>query len=122
MISDSVIIVDDPTPSASTLDLTQVRKNQGVAYYIRKDFGIPGNSVSSPRVSTLRLFEDGKELGVPHSPASSIREQGRGKYVHWEDVLLFTASDNSDPRTNGRVYTYTIGADTIKPDLKKLTC
>jgi len=43
-----------------------------------------------------------------------IQEIGRGRYSHWNDNpesgwrtirgMLFSASDNSDPRTNGRHY------------------
>jgi hypothetical protein len=28
-----------------------------------------------------------------------------GRFSHWGDGLHFSASDNSDPRTNGRSYT-----------------
>jgi predicted O-methyltransferase YrrM len=51
--------------------------------------------------SNLELFEDGKPLGPAHSKHKLIREQGRGAYSHWRGQILFSASDNSDPRTNG---------------------
>lgn len=52
------------------------------------------------------LLEDGKPLSAPHSFHKNIRETGNGKYSHWGNKMLyFSASDNSDPRTNGRKYT-----------------
>jgi hypothetical protein len=54
--------------------------------------------------SALRLFEDGRELGPAHASHSDIRQHGGGRYSHWGDQLYFSASDNSDPRTNGRRY------------------
>jgi hypothetical protein len=29
---------------------------------------------------------------------------GGGRFSNWNNWLVFSASDNSDPRTNGRVY------------------
>ncbi|MDP7135379.1 MAG: hypothetical protein QF437_33090, partial [Planctomycetota bacterium] len=34
-----------------------------------------------------------------------IRELGKGRYSHWtQSTLYFSASDSTDPRTNGRKY------------------
>lgn len=58
-----------------------------------------------PDRSPLRLLEDGKPLGPPHSLHQRIREEGQGRYSHWaENVLFFSTSDNSDPNENGREY------------------
>jgi len=54
--------------------------------------------------SPWRLLEDGKLLGPPHAMHAEIREHGKGGYSHWNEFLLFSTSDNSDPRKNGRVY------------------
>jgi hypothetical protein len=56
-------------------------------------------------VSLIRLYEDGKQLSHPHHPHSAIRTDGTGRYSHWGNYLYFAASDNSDPRINGRTYT-----------------
>lgn len=58
-----------------------------------------------PRGSNLRMFEDGKQLLFAHAPRISIQEVGEGRYSHWQAKLYFSASDNSDPNTNGRQYT-----------------
>jgi glycosyltransferase involved in cell wall biosynthesis len=56
-------------------------------------------------VSRLRLFEDDRALSLPHYPHESIRNIGQGRFSHWGNFLYFSASDNSDPRRNGRHYT-----------------
>jgi len=58
-----------------------------------------------PRRSPLVLFEDGLPLDFSHAPHDAVRLLGEGRYSHWGDELFFSASDNSDPNTNGRVYT-----------------
>ena len=57
--------------------------------------------------SSLVLFEDGSELGPAHAAHDAIRTVGRGNFSHWGGHLYFSASDNTDPRTNGRLYTVT---------------
>jgi hypothetical protein len=55
--------------------------------------------------SPLRLFEDGNALGSPHTLHFRIRVDGGGSYSHWQDRLLISTSDNSNPNINGRSYT-----------------
>lgn len=51
------------------------------------------------------LLEDGKPLSQPRSIHKGIGRLGRGRYSHWTKTsLYFSASDSSDPRTNGRRY------------------
>src|SRR4029077_6571352 len=40
----------------------------------------------------------------PHVAHRSIREEGCGRYSRWGDTVYFSTSDNSDPRSNGRLY------------------
>jgi len=54
--------------------------------------------------SRVQVYEDGKPLPRPHSSHETIRREGRGTFSHWGTVVYFSASDSSDPRTNGRVY------------------
>jgi hypothetical protein len=56
--------------------------------------------VSSPAV----VYENGAPLEFPNSMHKDIRETGKGRYSIWNGYLYFSSSDNSDPRTNGRVY------------------
>jgi SAM-dependent methyltransferase len=58
-----------------------------------------------PRRSPLMLFEDGLPLDFNHAPHDAVRLFGEGRYSHWGEELFFSSSDNSDPNTNGRIYT-----------------
>ncbi len=66
------------------------------------------DSLVSPRRSTLALYENGLPLKPAHAPHADIRKVGLGRYSHWQDRLLFSTSDNSDPNTNGRDYKFTL--------------
>ncbi|SDM13638.1 Pectate lyase [Daejeonella rubra] len=97
------------TTEQGTLDLLKVIKESGYAYYLDRKFIIPGDSQSSPTSSTLKLYENGKELGPAHASHKDIRNSGKGRFSHWDNSLYFSSSDNTDPRKNGRIYTFTIG-------------
>ncbi len=56
------------------------------------------------------LYEDGRVLGPPHASAMAIEEHGAGHHTAWGQVLHFSTSDNTDPRSNGRDYLLTIRA------------
>src|ERR1700738_336344 len=65
---------------------------------------LPSDSLSDASRSALALFEDGRLLGPAHVSHADIRGLGAGRYSHWSNYILFSTSDNSDPRTNGRRY------------------
>lgn len=69
-----------------------------------------GDLLGEPTLSDLVLCEDGKEMGPAHADHSRIELFGRGLFSHWRDTLYFSTSDNSDPRTSGRRYTYEVSA------------
>ena len=51
------------------------------------------------------LYEDDKPLGPANSPVQDIMNAGNGRYAPWKTIgFVFSSSDNSDPRTNGRRY------------------
>jgi hypothetical protein len=55
--------------------------------------------------SSVLLYEGAKLLGPPHSLHSDIATLGHGRYSHWQGQgIVFSASDNSDPNSNGRPY------------------
>jgi hypothetical protein len=64
-----------------------------------------GDSSAAPFSSPVVVCEDATRLGPPHAVHLDIREQGRGRFSHWAEVIYFSTSDNSDPSTNGRIYT-----------------
>lgn len=60
---------------------------------------------TGPPRSPVMLFENGTPLGPAHSSQTDIEDIGEGRYLHSKRVGFFlSASDNSDPRTNGRNY------------------
>lgn len=59
--------------------------------------------------STWYLLENGRRIGAPHAVHADIRAIGKGRHSHWKDRLYFSASDNSDPNTNG--YRYEISSE-----------
>ena len=54
----------------------------------------------------MMLYEDGRILGLAHSLHDHIAKYGGGRFSHWGEYIYFSASDSSDPNTNGRSYTY----------------
>jgi hypothetical protein len=63
-----------------------------------------GDSNSAPTVSTAVLREGANLLGPAHSLHQQIRDLGGGRFSHWGEHLIFSTSDNTDPRTNNRKY------------------
>jgi len=85
--------------------LTEPDAVNGKAYSVRLPGHIVGGDTNEePGRSRLQVLEDGVPLGPAHAPHSDIADEGGGRYSHWGDSLLFSSSDNSDPRTNGRAY------------------
>lgn len=95
-----------------TLINRNLRSDGGVAYKI----SIPvenGDTQESPNQSNLKLYENGKELGEAHARHADIRNIGKGKFSHWGKTIIFSTSDNTDPRRNGRTYTYVVNGKEV---------
>jgi len=73
-------------------------------------FLVEGDDNADPQRSTLSLTESGKPIGPAHSLHEEIRSLGNGRYSHWGGGLIFSATDNSNPKTNGRTYEITYPA------------
>ena len=97
----------------TAINVAQATHDSGYAYRVTQNFGTAPDTAAAPTVSQLRIFENGKELGPAHSAHADIRTYGAGRFSHWSDgtttSLYFSASDNSNPMTNGRSYTYLVG-------------
>ena len=59
---------------------------------------------TDPGRSQWVLLENGRPLPHPHSLHADITEKGSGRWSHWRGGVYFSASDSSDPRSNGRRY------------------
>ena len=67
---------------------------------------------SHKRPSTAVVLEDGKLLpGPANSSHQEIRALGAGRYSFWHKSIYFSATDNSDPRKNGRRYEFSYSAE-----------
>ncbi|WP_256010066.1 pectate lyase family protein [Desertivirga xinjiangensis] len=105
-----------PTPSQPlSLNVSDASSMGGYSYVIYEDFKTPGDSESKRTQSILKIYENGKELGPAHSLHRDVKNLGKGRFSHWGNELYFSASDNTNPHTNGRKYTYTIGSATGTP-------
>lgn len=100
---------DAALPSAGgDVNMAGVSANGGYAYFVSQNFGTPPDVSATIPGSRLRLFEDAVDLGPAHAYHVDIRNSGQGRFSHWVDGLYFSASDNTDPRSNGRRYTYRV--------------
>lgn len=89
--------------------LQNIRHESGLCWIAEVPSGLaPGDESGKPSKSTLRLFEDGMELGPWRSPHDDIRQMGAGRYSHWNHELFFSTSDGSNPFTNGKTYQFVV--------------
>lgn len=106
-----------PVREHQVINPPEIRFDSGFAYWTpvapSPDIGwasalfeLRADTASSPSRSTLLVLEDGRPLGPAHALHSVIRAEGAGRFSHWGDSVYFAASENSDPRSNGRTYAY----------------
>jgi hypothetical protein len=70
-------------------------------------FSTDADTADNTERSSIVIYEDGKPLGPAHSTHADVGNIGRGRFSHWRfnyPMFLFSSSDNTDPRTNGRTY------------------
>ena len=108
----SLLVAYRPPTVSRTLELRAMAPAGGVAYVAhvgalsRKILVVPSDE--EPGGSRMQLTEDGRPLGPANSGHDRIRAGGHGQYSHWGEHVYFSASDNSDPRSNGRRYTFSV--------------
>lgn len=85
--------------------ITEIRHEAGHAYISR--IGVRAPSSHRKPSSAVVLENDVPLPGPANAPHSDIRNHGNGSYSFWHGHVYFSASDNSDPRTNGRRYSVT---------------
>lgn len=83
----------------------------GAAYLIHsQDFGGIADNDFVRVQSKMQLYENGVAMGPAHSAHSLIASEGLGRFSHWSDgiqqAIYFSATDNSNPMSNGRVYSF----------------
>ncbi|MBD0271762.1 MAG: hypothetical protein ICV73_07510, partial [Acetobacteraceae bacterium] len=100
-----VDIAPDQIRPFANLPYTAPVRAPGFPYVVSSD-ALGGNTNSR-----LALYENGTRLGPAHARHDLIRDVGQGAYSHWGRTLIFSASDNTDPRTNGRRYSLEAAAE-----------
>ena len=86
----------------STVALRQIEPAQGFAYVS----ALPVRTYPSPTEPDLIVQEDGRTVPFPNMPGwGTVATNGLGRFHLNGDLLFFSATDNSDPRANGRTYT-----------------
>lgn len=88
--------------------LTAIQPVAGHAYLARLPLLFPEPS-DEEGTSRLVLLEEGRPLGPAHAAHVQVQGQGLGRYSHWRGYVVFSSSDNTDPRANGRRYEFRIG-------------
>lgn len=83
--------------------LEDIGAHQGHCYTARVPEGLVCDAEAGSR---LALFENGRPIGPGHAAHYEIREHGGGRYSHWAGYVYFSTPDGTDPRSNGRVYTF----------------
>jgi len=83
--------------------LNGIRAEKGYCYVARAPWAAVSDSEGRSR---LRLWENDRPLGPAHCSHDAVRRDGGGRFSHWATWIYFSASDNSDPRVNGRTYRY----------------
>lgn len=68
---------------------------------------LPEGSVGSPE--KFMLYENDSPVGWPNSPMSYIQGWGGGRYRLEGNVLFFSATDNLDPNTSQKKYSFRAG-------------
>ncbi len=87
-----------PWVRAPLKEITQVLGNAYMGY-----LGVEWMS-SHKWPSPAQVLEQGKPLLHGNALHDDIRKLGDGHFSFWLDFVYFSASDNTDPRTNGRLY------------------
>lgn len=64
------------------------------------------------RCSPVRVYEDGVPLEFHNVSCEEVSKAGRGRVCHNPERIGFSASDNTDPLSNGK--TYTLGLDPLR--------
>lgn len=82
--------------------ITGLQHENGHCYTGAVDSRVPSDADIGSR---LVVLENGVPLAEGHCGHDDVRRLGAGRYSHWCANVYFSASDNSDPRSNGRTYT-----------------
>ena len=103
---------DDYTAGQKLIQLDGPFQHRGGNAWVAelKEHHALSDTMEFPRRSKLMLYENKTPVGFAHAMHDHIERYGNGRYSHWGDSLIFSATDNTDPNRNGRKYS-------ISPDM-----
>jgi O-methyltransferase len=109
-------MAEEKSARSKLLELTELQPFATCSAVAKLPDWVPGGDDEDDQYrSTLRLFEDGVEIGPPHLPHDQMDAQGGGAYSHWRNQLFFTATNGPSPAHNGRRYTALIQTGDLSP-------
>lgn len=96
------------------LDPSKMSQSEGYSYNypLPPDLEEKADEPGFPSRSEFVLLENGRVLTQAHAIHADIRSHGAGSYSHWGSGLLFSSSDNGDPRKGKR---YSLGVRNSLP-------
>jgi hypothetical protein len=97
--------VPPPTPPGEVIALARTFSKFGKFGFVSS---MPQLSGFADTVALYRspaiVYENDRPLGPAHSLHGQIAALGGGRFSHWEGVIAFSSSDNTNPNSNGRKY------------------
>ena len=63
-----------------------------------------GDTAEGATRSPAVVCEGDHRMGPGHTPFLEVIQKGAGRYSHYNDLVVFSSSDNTDPNSNGRRY------------------
>jgi hypothetical protein len=93
-------------PNGETVALSPPYLNMGGYAY---KFSIPqlshlSDTAEKQTYSRVVICEGDQQLGPAHTLWLEITQKGFGRFSHYNDAVVFSSSDNTDPNSNGRQY------------------
>lgn len=105
-IIDRTGLVPPGCPSGETVTFKQPFEKSGTVGYIFQAPALVGiaNAAGALTRSPYIICENSTILGPANQDLSDIGRLGLGRYNHWATSFVFSASDNTNPNNNSRVY------------------
>ena len=104
------------TPRQGMLDISLIKSGAPRGYVSLVAFGIhwplrPAAANNAAPGSALMIYEDGKRIGQFDPDPRQVRHQGGGRFAFFGDRIAFSTPDGTDPRTNGRAYSWKLSVE-----------
>jgi hypothetical protein len=92
-------------PNRQIVPLNDFSQDQGFSWIAQaSDLKAHADGPGFPVRSPLVVLEDDRAIGPAHASHAAIRTIGGGSYSHWQERVFMSATDNSNPNSNGRRY------------------